>query len=231
MLSLYDDNFADVADQLYALGDASRVAEGIARIGRDALGCDAAAVSLVASGRRLRPAAATAHEAWRAVELQGSLGEGPGRTAVAQCEPVGSADIAAETRWPMWAGAVAELGFRSSLAVPLHERGRVFAILHLYSERPDAFDAARVSLASLLARRSAVALAAVTRTDHLKKAVDARTVIGQAEGILMERYGLDADTAFSVLRRYSQQGNQKLHDVAERVVHKRELPGLDRVAS
>ncbi|GAA4186322.1 GAF and ANTAR domain-containing protein [Gryllotalpicola kribbensis] len=231
MLTLDDDNFADVADELYALGDASRVADAIARIGREAVGCDTAAVSIVTSGQRLQPAAGTSREAFRAVELQSALGEGPGRTAVRSCVPEGSDDLGAEDRWPMWSNAVAEMGLASSLAVPLHERGRVFAVLHLYSERPGAFDAGRVSLASLLARRSAVALAAVTRTEHLKRAVDSRTVIGQAEGILMERFGLDADTAFSVLRRYSQQGNLKLHDVAERVVRTRELPGLDLTAA
>ena len=231
MPTLDDDHFADVADELYALGDASRVADGIARIGRDALGCDAAAVSLVAAGRRIQPAAGTSGDAVRAEQLQGALGEGPGRAAAQSCEPVSCEDLTAETRWPMWAHDAAELDFRSSLAVPLHERGRVFAVLHLFSGRPEAFDTARISLATLLARRSSVALAAVKRTEHLQKAVDARTVIGQAEGILMERYGLDADAAFSVLRRYSQQGNLKLRAVAEQVVRERALPGLDEAGA
>ncbi|GAA4165082.1 GAF and ANTAR domain-containing protein [Gryllotalpicola daejeonensis] len=227
----FDDSFADVADELYALGDAARVAEAIARIGREAVGCDMAVVSFVASGRRLQPAAGTSREAFRAVELQGALGEGPGRTAVHSCSTEGSDDLGKESRWPLWASAAADLGVRSSLAVPLHEGGRVFAVLHLYSEHPGTFDAAKISLARRLARRSSLALAAVRRTDHLKKAVDARTVIGQAEGILMERYNLDADTAFSVLRRHSQQGNLKLHDVAQTVVRERSLPGLDLAVS
>jgi GAF domain-containing protein len=227
----HDGHFADVADELYALGDASRVADGIARIGREAVGCSAAAVSIVTAGRRIQPAAGTSGEAYRAEQLQGALGEGPGRAAAESCEVVISDDLAEEARWPMWAQDAARLDFRSSLAVPLHERGRVFAVLHLYAGQPGAFDTARVSLARLLARRSAVALAAAWRTEHLQKAVDARTVIGQAEGILMERYRLDAETAFSVLRRYSQQGNLKLHAVAEQVVRERELPGLDLLAS
>lgn len=216
--------FADVADELYALGDASRVAEGIARIGRDAVGCSAAAVSLIASGRRIQPAAGTSQEAYRADQLQGALGEGPGRTAALDRELVVAHDLRSEERWPLWVHDAAALGFGSSLAVPLHERGRAFAVLQLYSDRPGTFDAGKISVASLLARRSSVALAAVERTEHLKRAVDARTVIGQAEGILMERYGLDAERAFSVLRRYSQQGNTKLHTVAEQVVRERSLP-------
>jgi GAF domain-containing protein len=225
------DYFADLADELYALGDATRIADGIAQTGREAVGCDAAAVSLVAAGRRIQPAAGTSRAAYRAEQLQGSLGEGPGRVAAEGREVVVSDDLGADERWPLWAGDVAELGFRSSLTVPLHERGRVFAVLQLYSQQPAAFGAEQNAIATLLARRSSVALAAVRRTDHLKQAVDARTVIGQAEGILMERFGLDAEAAFAVLRRYSQQGNTKLHDVAEQVVRERALPGLDIVAS
>lgn len=225
------DYFADLADELYSLGDATRIADGIAQTAREAVGCDAAAVSFVAAGRRIQPTASTSRAAYRAEQLQGSLGEGPGRVAAEARETVVADDLSSEERWPVWANDAVELGFRSALTVPLHERGRVFAVLQLYSGRPAAFGAEQNAIATLLARRSSVALAAVRRTDHLKQAVDARTVIGQAEGILMERYDLDADTAFSVLRRYSQQGNVKLHDVAERVVRERELPGLGALAS
>ena len=40
----------------------------------------------------------------------------------------------------------------------------------------------------------------------------------------MERYNLQADQAFAVLRRYSQDYNIKLHDVARELIHTRELP-------
>lgn len=60
---------------------------------------------------------------------------------------------------------------------------------------------------------------------ELRAAVETRGVIGQAQGILMERFGLDADRAFGVLRRYSQDGNVKLRHVAEHLVVERQLPG------
>ena len=59
---------------------------------------------------------------------------------------------------------------------------------------------------------------------HLELAIANRTVIGQAEGILMERFGIPADQAFAVLRRVSQHRNVKLNRVAEELVRTRETP-------
>jgi AmiR/NasT family two-component response regulator len=43
-------------------------------------------------------------------------------------------------------------------------------------------------------------------------------------GILMERFDLDPDQAFDVLRRYSQTHNRKLRDVAQDLIDTRHLP-------
>jgi AmiR/NasT family two-component response regulator len=59
----------------------------------------------------------------------------------------------------------------------------------------------------------------------LAQAIDARKLIGQAMGILMERFDLDGNRAFEVLRRYSQDTNTKLRDVAQQLVDTRTLPG------
>jgi hypothetical protein len=58
--------------------------------------------------------------------------------------------------------------------------------------------------------------------DQLREALDSRGIIGQAMGILMERYGIDADRAFAVLKRYSQHRNRKLRDVARDLVEQRD---------
>jgi AmiR/NasT family two-component response regulator len=52
-----------------------------------------------------------------------------------------------------------------------------------------------------------------------------RDVIGQAKGILMERHGVTADAAFSVLSRVSQAENLKLAEIARRFVETGKLPG------
>jgi AmiR/NasT family two-component response regulator len=64
-------------------------------------------------------------------------------------------------------------------------------------------------------------LAAKVRADGLQTAMQTRHVIGMAQGILMQRYNLDADRAFAVLPRTSQDNNVKLHEVAKRLVDER----------
>jgi len=54
--------------------------------------------------------------------------------------------------------------------------------------------------------------------------VGTRTVIGQAEGILMERLGIDAAAAFAHLRRAAEHGDVKVAQVAIDLVRTRELP-------
>ena len=67
--------------------------------------------------------------------------------------------------------------------------------------------------------------AAVTEIDHLRVALDRRLVIGQAQGMLMERLGIDAGQAIDYLKRVSSQRNQKVFVIAEDIVRTRELPG------
>ena len=67
---------------------------------------------------------------------------------------------------------------------------------------------------------------AVGRAEHLRAALDSRAVIDQAKGILMERFKMSADQAFSALARLSMESNTKVRDIAERFVETGELrPG------
>lgn len=66
--------------------------------------------------------------------------------------------------------------------------------------------------------------AAVDEIENLRGAVAHRTTIGQATGILMERFGLDADTAFATLAQLSQETNRKLYDIADELAHETRTP-------
>jgi GAF domain-containing protein len=136
-------------------------------------------------------------------------------------------DTLTDTRWPQWAAKVAGLGVRSVLDVPLATRrdSRTVGVLGLYNDRADAFSADDEAVAHILARHASVALATARHEENMAQAVDARKLVGQAMGILMERFDLDADRAFAVLRRYSQDNNKKLRDVALELIQTRRLPG------
>ncbi|MCW2543212.1 MAG: hypothetical protein JWM40_764, partial [Frankiales bacterium] len=62
------------------------------------------------------------------------------------------------------------------------------------------------------------------RIDNLESALLSREVIGQAQGILMERERITADQAFQLLRRSSQHLNQKLRTVAQTIVDTGTVP-------
>lgn len=120
---------------------------------------------------------------------------------------------------------VEELGIRSSLSFRLFTRpDHTWGALNVYSRTPSAFSEEDVQHGQAIAAMSAVALARSINDEQLAGAIETRTVIGQAIGMVMERYDLDEERAFSVLRRISSHENVKLRDVAAQLVATRRLP-------
>lgn len=97
--------------------------------------------------------------------------------------------------------------------------------LNVYSSRPNAFDESSERVGWILASHAAVALSSARSHAQLDEAVHTRSDIGQALGIVMERYKVSVDEAFAVLRRSSQDRNVKLHDIALTVAETGEIPG------
>lgn len=188
-------------------------------------GCDAAGVSLVRKGRVETVASShslvTMGDAW-----QYEQGEGPCLDAMTPHEYlIESPDLVTDDRWPTWAPRVIrELGVRSMLSYRLFTTDSLVGALNLYSLTPEAFTAADHAEGHILASQAAVALATSEKVENLQIAVSRRTTIGQAQGLLMERFDLSPDQAFDVLVRLSRQTNQKLFEIAESVVTTRRLP-------
>jgi len=117
------------------------------------------------------------------------------------------------------------LGVASVLAVELTDvDDRRIGSINVYWTRPRQFTADDVAFANIFARHGALALSRSLDEAGLNVALDSRKLIGQAQGILMERYELDESRAFEVLRRYSQDHNVKLRQVAEHLIATRQLP-------
>lgn len=187
-------------------------------------GCDLVGISVVHSDGIDTPAG-TDPALNRIDELQFQLQEGPCLDALRTHETVMSKDLATDPRWPTWGPLVAqEIGVVCIVSYRLFTTENTIGAMNLYSLKPDAFDADDIYNGQALAAHVAVALAASENVEHLEMAITTRTVIGRAEGILMERFDLSPDQAFDVLRRVSQRRNVKLNLVAEELVRTRKTP-------
>jgi transcriptional regulator with GAF, ATPase, and Fis domain len=188
-------------------------------------GCDGAGVTMARRGQPLETKVSTADYVARGDALQYELQEGPCMDAVWQQTMIESPDLANEKRWSTWGPrVVAELGVRSMMCIQLFADEQTVGALNMYSRTVRAFDAVDQREGEALAAHIAVAFVAAQQIEHLNAAVVSRTVIGQAEGILMERFDIDAHRAFDVLKRVSSHSNVKVHQVATELVHTRRLP-------
>ncbi len=156
--------------------------------------------------------------------LQYELKEGPCVEAAREGDILASRDVRHDPRWPRWGTRVVDLGVGSVLSLRLSTPEERLGALNLYSSDTDAFDQDDVDLATIFATHAAVALNRAQLVSGLETAMHSRHMIGVAQGILMNRFGLSIDQSFEVLRRYSNARNEKLRDVAAFVVSHHDLP-------
>ena len=218
------DEFAELALTLHEGSSFAETVERVLEFAVKALNCSYAGVILVHDRARVETIAATHPVVADLDRIQIESGEGPDLEVVADRHGVLIHDVRTDPRWPSWSRAVEQAGVRSMLGTRLYTTRTTIGSLNFYDPEPDRFGPEDVDVAHMLARHAAVALDTARDTENLWKAIDARNLIGQAQGILMERFGLDADQAFAVLRRYSQDNNLKLHAVAQRLVSSGSLP-------
>jgi GAF domain-containing protein len=191
-------------------------------------GAECASITVRARHNRGATLGATDDCAALADALQYDLGEGPCVEAGDHVEWYRSGDVAADPRWPAWGPRVAdELGIRSLLSIRLVGETESLGALNVYARSTGRFvDRRDIDLVLLFATHATIALAAAREVSGLRTAVQSRHVIGIAQGILMERYDLDSDQSFALLRRYSNALNVKVHDVCEDIAATRRLPVL-----
>ena len=189
-------------------------------------GCDEASISLVIGRQRVR-SYAHSNDLPRAVDaLQESLNQGPCLDAAYEHETVRVTDMASETRWPLFCEAALAAGAAGMLSIQLFVDDDNLGALNLFSRTADALNDESEHVGLMFAAHAAVAYAAARQQAAMTRVVSTREVIGQAQGILMERHKLTASQAFALLVRVSQHRNAKLRQVAESLVlsGKLELP-------
>lgn len=217
--------FARLAVELHEQSGVPETVDVVLDYALRSVGADSGSVMLLHNRKTIEVAGVTDDTAIAADRLQLECAEGPCLDAAVEVDNFLIADTFHEQRWPTWCKRVAdELDIRSVLSIRLSTPSTRIGALNLYGFAPNRFTRADGEVAHLLAGHASVALATTRTESNLWQAIDARKLVGQAQGILMERFGLDEERAFAVLRRYSQDHNVKLREVADRLIRTRRLP-------
>ncbi|MET0474045.1 MAG: GAF and ANTAR domain-containing protein [Mycobacterium sp.] len=184
-------------------------------------GVDTAGILLVEKRGEFESLATTSELVNQLDILQMTFDEGPCVQAALADTIVRTDDFRVETRWPRYSPAVVDIGVLSGMSFKLYTGERTAGALNLFGFQPRTWDSDAESLGSVLAAHAAAAIVATQQERQLKAALLSRDRIGQAKGIIMERFGVDDVRAFDMLRQLSQEQNVKLVEVAEQVVNTR----------
>jgi GAF domain-containing protein len=200
--------------------DLDETLQMIVEVARDSVpGFDQVGVWTLQKNGDVQTRAATGDLVYRLDDVQYDLDEGPCMDALRGAHVVTAPRIRHDQRWPRFVPQAVAQGLRSQLAVRLFldEEGTMGGI-NFYSTTSDEVHPAAEELADLFAAHAAIALGRARERETLNDALESRKVIGQAIGILMERYEMNEDRAFAFLVRASSHSNVKLRAVAQELV-------------
>ncbi|HEY0617297.1 MAG TPA: GAF and ANTAR domain-containing protein [Kribbella sp.] len=211
-----------MADVVASMQEPTKVEETLELITRSAAetipGILEASISITTRSGEIQTLAPTGPRVTRADHLQYELHEGPCLDAAIEESVVIVNDLASDPRWPDFGPKAAALGFGSQVAFQFRADPHVRGALNLYADGPYGLDQDSIHLGSMFAGQIAVAMGWAKQEQTLTEALATRNLIGQAVGIVMERYQLDSDRAFAFLVRLSQSANKKLRTVAATLV-------------
>ena len=183
-------------------------------------GADYAGISQARGRKIMEPHISTDDIVDRINLAQTQAGHGPCLEAIFNTEAgvVRMDDVADETRWPAFAKLAAELGIASGLSFRLYAGNHVTGSLSLWSRQPSAFDTESEVMGELFATHAGIALRNAANDYDFGEALRNRDVIGQAKGLLVERFKITEQQAFKMLVDFSQREHVKLREVAVRLM-------------
>jgi len=187
-------------------------------------GATAAAVAITAGAQTYTFAVSDARIS-ELHRLQFASGEGPVVETLRYNEARHVPDTSVEGRWQTFCRAATEAGLHSLVSLPLHTAHRSAGAVALYADCPCAFSGAAHDIALLFAAQGGTAVsnagiygACRQLTDNLQAALEGRAIIEQAKGVLHAKLAVSPDEAFELIRRYSQNTNQKVRIIAAQLV-------------
>ena len=219
---LLSDTFVELADTMVADFDVIDFLHLLTDRSVRLLAASAAGVVLADPRGELRVAAASSEEAGLVELFQLQNDQGPCLDCFRTGQPISAADLTGpDQRWPRFAQAATRAGFRTVEALPMRLRDQVIGALNLFRAEPGPFETADLRIAQALADVATIGLVhernvrrSETVAEQLQAALNSRVMIEQAKGKLAERYGINMDRAFTMLRDYARNTNQHLTDVA-----------------
>jgi hypothetical protein len=199
-------------------GDLDRTLERITAAAVEVLpDVDSASITVKHADGRLETFAPTDDVLCEVDAAQYDLQEGPCYEAATETVHVAAPHLADDDRFPRYAPVAARAGIRAQAGIRLFDTHGSNGALNLYSRREGAFEDLG-TLEQLFAHQSAMALGYARQITQLEEAIETRSLIGRAVGVVMERYGLDEARAFAFLTRLSSTEEVKLRVVAERLL-------------
>jgi transcriptional regulator with GAF, ATPase, and Fis domain len=182
------------------------------------VGVHCADVLLISGADLFQSMAATSPLAVDLDGMQRKFREGPCLDAAVGHSVILCNDLGKDARWPQFAKAAVAAGVHAMLSFQLYTHNGRMGALNLFGRTPDVFTPEAEALGAMLATHIANAFIAVDKELQFKSALNSRDIIGQAKGMIMERFGVDAVQAFDLLTKLSQQSNTRLVEVAAEVV-------------
>ncbi|MFE4196132.1 GAF and ANTAR domain-containing protein [Paenarthrobacter sp. NPDC056912] len=175
--------------------------------------------------RRTATVAGSTHEARLIDEVQQAYGDGPCLEAMRSHTTVHVPDTSTEERWSDYCTVIAQRGHLAALCVPLELDEGATAALNFFAPQANVYDEATIRSCELYASQAERSLRLAVRigvkqqhADDLQDAMQNRTVIDLACGIIMGQNRCTQDQAFQILKKASSSRNQKLRDVAQTLI-------------
>src|ERR1700752_1414095 len=220
---------AELVQEMYSRPDTDSdtvIAELAEHAAVEIPGAQYAGVTITRNAKHIDTPAATHKWPILLDEIQQLHREGPCLTAAWEEKTIHIADLTTEDRFPLYRrDALERTPIRSVMAFQMFIAGQTMGALNVYAEEPHAFGQESRDIGLIFAAHSSVAWNSARRDEQFKRALASRDTIGQAKGMIMERYGVDAVQAFEVLRKLSQDSNVPLVQVATELVTKAQSAG------